>query len=58
MIDVNKWNQMTDEQKLQMCISVRDTVKLDAVSKVDWNLMFDFLLAYVQGVQCVQGVLS
>lgn len=50
MIDVNKWEQTTDEQKLQMCVSVRKNINEKTVSKDDWKLMFDFLLdKVVQG---------
>jgi hypothetical protein len=51
MIDVEKWNQATDEQKLQMCKSVKESVKVNTVTKDDWNLMFEFLLEKVQGEQ-------
>lgn len=44
MIDVMKWEQMTDEQKLQMCKSVKEGVNIRTVSKDDWKLMFEFLL--------------
>ena len=49
MLDVTKWEQMTDEQKLQLCQSVREGVNIITVSKNDWKLMFDFLLSKVQG---------
>lgn len=49
MIDVTKWEQMTDEQKLQMCKSINEGVNVRAVSKDDWKLMFEYLLAKVQG---------
>lgn len=49
MLDKEKWEQMTDEQKLQMCESVSEGVSVNAISKVDWKLMFDFLLNKVQG---------
>lgn len=44
MIDVMKWEQMTDEQKLQMCKSIREGVNIRTVTKEDWKLMFEFLL--------------
>ena len=50
MIDVVKWEQMTDEQKLQMCKCIREGVNIRTVSKEDWKLMFEFLLdKVVQG---------
>ena len=52
MIDSVKWEQMTDEQKLQMCCSIAEGANVNAVSKADWKLMFDFLLSkVVQGEQ-------
>lgn len=47
MIDVEKWEQATDEQKLQMCKSVKETGQSNAVTKSDWKLMFEFLLGMV-----------
>ena len=49
MIDSAKWEQMTDEQKLQMCNSIKDGINVRTVTKEDWKLMFEFLLAKVQG---------
>ena len=49
MIDSMKWEQMTDEQKLQMCKSVKEGFNTNTVSKADWKLMFEFLLDKVQG---------
>ena len=49
MIDAEKWNQATDEQKLQMCKSVKETGNTRTVTKDDWKLMFEFLLEKVQG---------
>lgn len=50
MIDPTKWEQMSEEQKLQMCKSVNSAVKIGAVTKEDWKIMFDFLLnKVVQG---------
>lgn len=49
MIDVNKWEQMTDEQKLQMCNSIKEGVNVRTVTKEDWKLVFEFLLDKVQG---------
>jgi hypothetical protein len=49
MIDSTKWEQMTDEQKLQMCNAIKEGVNVRAVSKEDWKLMFEFLLDKVQG---------
>lgn len=50
MIEQAKWEQMTDEQKLQMCKSIKEGVSVNAISKSDWKLMFDFLLdKVVQG---------
>jgi hypothetical protein len=51
MIDAEKWGQATDEQKLQMCKSVKESVNVNTVSKTDWKLMFEFLLEKVQGEQ-------
>lgn len=47
MIDAEKWEQATDEQKLQMCRSVKENIKMDSVTKSDWKLMFEFLLGMV-----------
>jgi hypothetical protein len=50
MIDSVKWEQMTDEQKLQMCESIKEGVNVNAITKADWKLMFEFLLdKVVQG---------
>jgi hypothetical protein len=49
MIDSVKWEQMTDEQKLHMCISVKEGVNVNTITKLDWKLMFEFLLDKVQG---------
>lgn len=49
MIDVEKWEQMNDEQKLQLCNSIKDGVSVRSISKDDWKLMFDFLMTKVQG---------
>ena len=50
MIDSTKWEQMTDEQKLQMCKSINEGVNINTVTKGDWKLMFEFLLdKVVQG---------
>ena len=50
MIDPMKWEQMTDEQKLQMCKSIKEGVNIRTVTKEDWKLMFEFLLdKVVQG---------
>lgn len=49
MIDLEKWEQSTDEQKLQMCKSVKENVNLKTITKNDWQLMFEFLLQKVQG---------
>ena len=50
MIDPVKWEQMTEEQKLQLCESVKEGVNVNAITKTDWKLMFEFLL-----VKVVQG---
>ena len=53
MIDPVKWEQMTDEQKLQMCKSISEGVNINTITKADWKLMFDFLLdKTVRGVDC------
>ena len=49
MIDPMKWEQMTDEQKLQMCKSIKEGANIGTVTKADWKLMFEFLLDKVQG---------
>ncbi len=49
MIDVSKWEQSTDEQKLQLCESVVNNANEKAISKEDYILMFKFLLEKVQG---------
>ena len=49
MIDPMKWEQMTDEQKLQMCKSIKEGANIRTVTKNDWKLMFEFLLDKVQG---------
>lgn len=50
MIDPTKWEQMTDEQKLQMCESIKEGINIRVVTKDDWKLMFEFLLdKVVQG---------
>ena len=57
MIDKEKWEQMTDEGKLNICKSVSEGVNVNAVTKTDWKLMFDFLLdKTVRGVD--SGILS
>lgn len=47
MIDVNKWEKATNEQKLQMCQSIADNANEKAISKEDYILMFRFLLSQV-----------
>jgi len=47
MIDLNKWEQATAEQKLQMCQSVADNANERAISKDDYILMFRFLLSMI-----------
>ena len=49
MIDKEKWEQMTDEQKLQMCNSIKEGVNVNSITKADWKLMFEFLIGKVQG---------
>lgn len=49
MIDSTKWEQMTDEQKLQMCESIKEGINFRNVTKEDWQLIFEFLLDKVQG---------
>lgn len=52
MIDPVKWEQMTDEQKLQMCKSINEGVNVNTITKADWKLMFEFLLdKTVRGVE-------
>ena len=51
MIDPTKWEQATDEQKLQTCVTVDESVNFNNVTKNDWLLMFKFLLEKVQGKQ-------
>lgn len=49
MINAEKWEQMTDEQKLLMCQAIHEGVNTNTVTKGDWKLMFEFLLGKVQG---------
>lgn len=49
MIDLNKWQAATDEQKMQMCKALADGANEKAISKDDYILMFRFLLQKVQG---------
>jgi hypothetical protein len=49
MIDVEKWNQASDEQKLQTCVTIHENVSVKSVTKDDWLLMFKFLIEKVQG---------
>ena len=49
MIEKEKWEQMTDEQKLHLCESVDNGVNANAVTKIDWEIMFKFLLNKVKG---------
>lgn len=49
MIDLNKWQASTDEQKMQMCQALADGANEKAISKDDYILMFRFLLQKVQG---------
>lgn len=49
MIDSKKWETSSDEQKMQMCKAVHESVNTTTVSKEDWKLMFEFLLKKVQG---------
>lgn len=48
MIDVEKWKQSDDKQKLQMCQVIAEGVNERAISKDDWILMFKFLLSQVK----------
>lgn len=52
MIDVSKWDNMSDEQKLQMCNSIKEGVNVNAISKSDWKLMFEFLLDKISKGDC------
>ena len=52
MIDPGKWEQMSDEQKLQMCKSIKEGVNIRTVSKDDWKLMFEFLLHKITNRDC------
>ena len=49
VIDVEKWEQITDEQKMQMCEALAKNVNERAISKEDYILMFKFLMTKVQG---------
>ncbi len=51
MIDKDKWNGGSDEQKMQMCQAISDGANEKAISKEDYILMFRFLLSKVQGKQ-------
>ena len=52
MIDPIKWEQMTDEQKLQLCNSIKDGVSVRSISKDDWKLMFEFLMDKITHRDC------
>lgn len=52
MIDSTKWEQMTDEQKLQMCKTVSEGVNVNTITKTDWKLMFEFLLDAITHMDC------
>ena len=47
MIDIEKWNHSTEEQKLQRCQSLADGANEKAISKDDYILMFKYLLSKV-----------
>ena len=49
MIDVVKWERMNDEQKLQLCKSIKEGIDLKIVVRDDWQLIFEFLLKKVLG---------
>lgn len=51
MIDKDKWNNGSDDQKMQMCQAIADGANEKAISKEDYILMFRFLLSKVQGKQ-------
>lgn len=51
MIDKDKWNSGSDEQKMQMCQAIVDGANEKTISKEDYILMFRFLLSKVQGKQ-------
>ena len=51
MIDFKKWEQSTDEQKMQTCKAVSENINVGSITKADWKLMFDFLLEKVRGEQ-------
>ena len=44
MIDKEKWNTMSDDEKMQMCKSLKTGAKVNNITKDDWKLMFDFLM--------------
>jgi hypothetical protein len=48
MIDLEKWEQATEEQKIQTCVSLAEIANEKAISKDDYILMFRFLLKKVQ----------
>ena len=51
MIDVEKWKQSDDKQKLKMCQAIAEGANERAISKEDWILMFKFLLSQVKQEQ-------
>lgn len=48
MIDKEKWEQSSTEQKMQMCNAIHEGANERAVSKEDFVMMFKFLLEVVQ----------
>lgn len=48
MIDKEKWDSSSEEQKLQICISLRDCANERTISKEDYNIMWRFLLELVE----------
>lgn len=48
MIDKEKWKQSDDQQKLAICKTLRDGANERTISKDDYNMMWHFLLEYIE----------
>ena len=48
MIDKEKWEQSDDQQKLSICKTLRDGANERTISKDDYNIMWHFLLDYIE----------
>lgn len=47
MIDKEKWENSDDAKKLEICNSFKDGANERALSKDDYNIMWSFLLDYI-----------